>query len=114
MAIFLFVGAVPVSILEVDAKVLHRLALELGQHGTVNPQRHLGVDTEDRLEVGRFGCPLVGEGESQFAELGHGRRGEELGAPVHGVNGLALGALPGELRANPGGDCLQPPVPGLE
>ena len=100
MPVLFLVGSVAVTVLEVDAEVLHRLTLQL---------RHdLGVDLSgesrvhpDRVDqIARGGEPFLHRAEGQITEPAGGVVLEQLCAAVDGVDRLAIGSLAREGRCH--------------
>ena len=84
-----------VAVLEVDAQVLDRLALQLGAHAVVDGAGELAGEAEDGGEGGRVGGVLVERRQRLVAPGAEGVRGEGVGGHVDGVDGLAGAGVSG-------------------
>jgi hypothetical protein len=114
IAVLLGIGAVAVAVLEVDAVVFHRLALQLGEHAGVDAiGQGLGhaEGVRERVGVGRV---LAHGPQGQGPELA-GRVGlEELRAAVHRVDGLTGGRVAGMPTRERGVGLAQAPERGFQ
>jgi len=94
--VFFGVGPVAVPVLEVDSKILDRLAGEFVANAPVYRRESRMVrDAKRGAERGRFRRVLIHRAESDGAEPGNRVRLEELRAAVNGVHRLAAGTLTG-------------------
>ncbi len=72
--VLLGVGSVAVTVLEVDAQVLDRFALQLGAHPGVHVLGESAVEAEDGAEGRGVGGVFVQRGEGLVAPLPDGAR----------------------------------------
>jgi hypothetical protein len=107
VAVLFLIGAIPVSILEVESEILDRLTLELLAYQAVNSSSEIGLEIQQPGEVLRFGTPPLEGGRGQLAESLSGRSREEMGAPVHGMDGLSVRAVSGDRGVDSLGGRLQ-------
>lgn len=104
--VLLDVGARAVAVLEVDAQILHGLALQLGPHPGVDGFGEVAGEAEDGGEGVGVGGVLVEGRQRLVAPVAHGGGGKEVGGHVDGVDGLAgagvAGVAAGELGVDGG------------
>lgn len=87
--VLLGVRARPVAVLEVDAQVFDRLALQLGADAVVHGPGEVVAEAEDGGEGGGVGGVLVEGGEGPVTPGAEGVGGEDVTGDVDGVHGLA-------------------------
>ncbi len=112
--VLLVVGPDAEPVLEVDPKVLDRLALELLHDARVDGgnDRVFGVPAQGGRQRSRLGCVRIQHPTGDGPQAPHRVRLEELGSAVHSVHRLPLARLAGEcrqsveIRIEPGGKAL--------
>ncbi len=107
MPILLGVGAAPVPVLEIDAVVLDRLALQLLDDARVDPRSQRLREPDRGGEGVRVRRVLGQRVERQRAELAGDVGAEEVRAAVDRVDGLALRRLPGVATRERGAGGVQ-------
>ncbi len=93
--VLLGVGAVAVAVLEVDAQVLDRLALQLGAHARVDGLGELVGEAEDGGEGRGVRGVLVEGRQGTVAPGTDGVGGEDIARYIDGVDGLASAGVSG-------------------
>ena len=95
VVVFLVVGAVAVTVLEVDAEVLDSLAVQLLAYALEHLRREVAADADrlaERVGIGRVG---IERAQRELAELLRCLRGEQVRTAVDRVHGLARAGVAG-------------------
>ncbi len=120
VAVLFLVNAVAVAVLEIDPKVLHRLATKLVGDTRANGGRvHVSRQVERARERFAVTRVLVQGRQRHCTELAGGIRTEQVRSAIHGVNRLTVVPLSGKGLRDPVVDALQllengAEVPGLQ
>jgi hypothetical protein len=95
MAILFPIGALAVTVLEIDAKIFHRLARKLVEHPLIYRHGQRLANAHRGCKLGRGSAEFLQRTAGQLPQLGSGVGPEQMASAIHGVHRLPGGSLPG-------------------